>query len=413
MRPRLWHPFTQLRGFAPLGRVVAAEGAHLELADGRRVVDGISSWWVNLHGHARPELAAAIAAQAKRLDQVILADFEHPAALALTAALTPLLPAPLAHVFFSDDGSTAVEVALKMAWQHQRSRDPKRQRLVALQGGYHGDTLGAMSVGDRDVFTAAFAGMLIDVELLPFDGEAAAAALRARGDDVVAIILEPMVQCAGGMRLMPAAGLAAIAAAARDVGALVIADEVAVGMGRTGRLWAGAHAGLAPDLMCVSKGITGGTLPLGLTLASEAIYASFLGEDKRSAFLHGHSYTGNPLACAAAVASLALVAAEETPARFAAYEGVYRRWFHRLESHPRLRDPRALGGIFAVDVVGGGGYLDPIGRQLQAEALARGLYIRPLGSVVYLMPPACLSLDDLDGVLQTLWETLCAVLGAP
>ena len=174
MRPTLWHPFTQLRGFSPLGRVVAAEGAHLVLADGRRVIDGISSWWVNLHGHARPEIAAAIADQAKRLDQVILADFEHPAALALTAALRPLLPAPLAHVFFSDDGSTAVEVALKMAWQHQRARDPNRQRLVALQGGYHGDTLGAMSVGDRDVFTAAFAGMLIDVELLPFDGAAAA-----------------------------------------------------------------------------------------------------------------------------------------------------------------------------------------------------------------------------------------------
>ncbi|MFM2248423.1 MAG: hypothetical protein RL071_4498, partial [Pseudomonadota bacterium] len=267
--------------------------------------------------------------------------------------------------------------------------------------------------GDRDVFTAAFAGMLIDVELLPFDGPAAAAALRARGDDVVAVIVEPMVQCAGGMRMMPPEGLAAIAAATREVGALLIADEVAVGMGRTGQLWAGAHAGLAPDLMCVSKGITGGSLPLGLTIASEAIYASFLGEDKRSAFLHGHSYTGNPLACAAALASLELVAREQTPARFAAYAGVYRRWFGRLAAHPRLADPRALGGIFAVDVQGGGGYLDPVGRALQAEALRRGLYLRPLGSVVYLMPPACLSLDALDGVMEVVWETLCAVLGPP
>ena len=411
MRPQIWHPFTQLRGFQPLGSVVAAEGAHLVLADGRRVIDGISSWWVNLHGHARPEIAAAIADQAQRLDQVILADFEHPAAVALTAALRPLLPPPLAHVFFSDDGSTAVEVALKMAWQHQRARDPRRRRLVAFSGSYHGDTLGAMSVGDRDVFTAAFAGMLLDVELLPFDGPLAAAALQARGDDVVAVIIEPMVQCAGGMRMMPAQALAQIAAATHAAGALLIADEVAVGMGRTGRLWAGGHAGLRPDLMCVSKGITGGSLPLGLTIASEAIFESFLGPDKRSAFLHGHSYTGNPLACAAALASLALVAREHTPARFAAYEQVYRRWLPRLSHHPRLSNPRALGGIFAVDVQGGGGYLDPVGRQIQDAALARGLYLRPLGSVVYLMPPACLSEAELDAVMATVDDTLTQVLG--
>lgn len=408
----LWHPFTQLRGFSPLGRVVSARGAHLVLDDGRRVLDGISSWWVNLHGHSRPEISASIAAQAATLDQVILADFAHPAAEALQAALLPHLPPGLRRIFFSDDGSTSVEVALKMAWQHQRAQSPRRTRVMAFAGGYHGDTLGAMSVGDRDVFTAAFADLLLPVELLPWgEPEAVERRMAEVGDEVVAVILEPMLQCAGGMRLCSAEALARVGAAVQGAGALLIADEVAVGFGRTGRMWGGDHAGLRPDLLCMSKGLTGGSLPMGLTAATEAIYAGFFGPDKRSAFLHAHSYTGNPIAAAAALASLRLLEAEDTPGIFARYEAVYRGLLPTFAAHPRLADPRCIGGIFAVNVLGGGGYLDPIGQQVQAAALARGVYLRPLGSVVYLMPPACLSAPELEGAVLAVYDALVDVLG--
>lgn len=399
----IWHPFTQLRGFSPLGEVVAAEGAWLHLSDGRRLLDGISSWWVTLHGHARPEIAAAVAAQAARLDQVILADFVHPAAAALTAALSGVLPGGPKRVFFSDDGSTAVEVALKMAWQHQRARDPGRTRIVAFDGGYHGDTLGAMSVGARDVFTLSFEGLLLPVTFLPWDDVGALERFFAEhGQQVVTAIVEPMVQCAGGMRIAGPDFLSALDRAAHDAGALWIADEVAVGFGRTGRMWGCDHAGVSPDLVALSKGLTGGTLPMGITAASQAIYESFLGADKRSAFLHGHSYTGNPIAAAAALASLDLVHREDTPARFSAFERVYRGWFDAVRSRPALADPRALGGIFAFDVACGGGYHDPIGRRVQAAALRRGLYVRPLGSVVYLMPPAAVTLAELDTACDSL-----------
>jgi adenosylmethionine-8-amino-7-oxononanoate aminotransferase len=409
----VWHPFTQLRGFEPLGEVVAAEGAWLHLADGRRLLDGISSWWVTLHGHARPEIAAAVAAQAARLDQVILADFVHPAAASLTAALQGVLPGGPKRVFFSDDGSTAVEVALKMAWQHQREKASGRHRLVAFEGGYHGDTLGAMSVGARDVFTLCFEGMLLPVTFLPYDDvDALETFFAAHGDAVVAAIVEPMVQCAGGMRVASPRFLQALDAAVHRAGALWIADEVAVGFGRTGRMWGCDHASVSPDLVALSKGLTGGTLPMGITAASEAIYESFLGADKRSAFLHGHSYTGNPIAAAAALASLHLVRQEDTPAKFAAFEGIYRGWFDRVRSRAALANPRALGGIFAFDVADGGGYHDPIGRRVQAAALRRGLYVRPLGSVVYLMPPAAVTLAELDAACEGLLASVDEALEA-
>ena len=283
---------------------------------------------------------------------------------------------------------------------------------MAFEGGYHGDTLGAMSVGDRDVFTAAFADLLLPVELLPWaDPEAVERRMAEVGEEVVAVIVEPMLQCAGGMRLCSAEALRRIGAAVQGAGALLIADEVAVGFGRTGRMWGSDHAGLRPDLLCMSKGLTGGSLPMGLTATSEAIYAGFLGPDKRSAFLHAHSYTGNPIAAAAAVASLRLLEAEDTPGLFARYAEVYEGQLPRFAAHPRLRDPRCIGGIFAVNVEGGGGYLDPIGQRVQAAALRRGVYLRPLGSVVYLMPPACLHLEALHEAVCAVYDALVDVLG--
>jgi adenosylmethionine-8-amino-7-oxononanoate aminotransferase len=409
--PELWHPFTQLRGFSPLGEVVRAEGPWLTLADGRRLLDGNSSWWVNLHGHAHPAIQAAITAQAAAFDQVIFADFTHAPARQLVAALLPRLPSGLEHVFLSDDGSTSVEVAIKMAWQAARAHDPRRTRLVAFRGAYHGDTLGAMAVGDRDVFTAPFAGLLLDVVFLPYDEpDAAEAWFAEHGHTAVAAIIEPMVQCAGGMRFWSAEGLARTAAAARRAGALWIADEVAVGFGRTGKMWGSDHAGVAPDLLCMSKGITGGTLPLGATACTGELFRRFLGADKRTAFLHGHSYTGNPLACAAAVASLALMEERDTVGRFARLGAAYASWADRFRALPTVTDVRWLGGIFAMEVAGGGGYLAPVGAAVQEAALRRGLYCRPLGGTVYLMPPAALSDAEADFALSALHDAIAEVV---
>lgn len=411
----IWHPFTQLRDFAPLGEVVEARGAWLTLADGRRVLDGIASWWVNVHGHSHPRITEAIATQAAAFDQVILADFTHAPARRLTARLIERLPGDLEHVFFSDDGSTAVEVALKMAWQSQRARHPGRHRIVAFEGGYHGDTLGAMSVGARDVFTAPFDDLLLDVVFLPWrDPDAVEAWFAEHGDTVVCAILEPLLQGAGGMRLQSPATLHRIAGAVRGAGALLVADEVATGFGRTGTWWACDRAGVVPDLIALSKGVTGGSLPLGVTACRGAIFDGFLGEDKRSAFLHGHSYCGNPIACAAALATLDLFEELDTVGRFAALEHRFTRALPAFARLPGVRDVRAIGGIFAYDLTGGpGGYLDPVGRRLQAAALARGLYVRPLGNVVYFMPPACITDAEVDEALRILHEVTLAAMSAP
>lgn len=419
MTPRLWHPFTQLLDFQPLGQVVGARGAFLHLADGREVFDGIASWWVNVHGHAHPRIAAAIAAQAHSFDQVILADFEHAPAIELTRRLVERLPGDLDHVFFSDNGSTAVEVALKMAWQYQIQRGERRHRLVALEGSYHGDTLGAMRVGARDLFSAPFDALLPPTTYLPWDdADAAEAFFAAHGHEVCAIIVEPLLQGAGGMRIGSPDRLRRLYDAATAAGALFIADEVATGFGRTGTFWACEQAGVVPDLLAMSKGITGGTLPLGATACRAGIFRSFLGPDKRTAFLHGHSYCGNPISAAAALASLDLFDEERTLDRVAAIAARYQAHAPTFAALPGVRDVRWLGSVFAYDLAGGpGGYLDPVGARLQADALRHGLYVRPLGHVVYLLPPLCTTDHELDRALHTLAESthrvMTASTGAP
>jgi adenosylmethionine-8-amino-7-oxononanoate aminotransferase len=404
MTPRIWHPFTQLRDFEPLGRVVGATGAWLHLADGRRVLDGISSWWVNIHGHSHPKIVAAITAQAAAFDQVILADFEHAPAIELTRRLVERLPGDLNHVFYSDNGSTAVEVAIKLAWQFQLQRGEHRPRLVAFEGAYHGDTLGAMRVGARDLFTAPFEGLLGPTTRLPWDdADAAEAFFATHGHEVCAFIVEPLLQGVAGMRVGRPDQLARIDAAVHKAGALLIADEVATGFGRTGTFWACEQAGIVPDLLAMSKGITGGTLPLGATACREELFRAFLGPDKRSAFLHGHSYCGNPITAAAALASLDLFEEERTLDRVAAISARYAAHAPAFAALPGVRGVRWLGGVFAFDLAGGpGGYLDPIGRRLQAAALQHGLYVRPLGDVAYLMPPFCVTEAELDQALHTL-----------
>ena len=401
----IWHPFTQLKGFAPLGRVVRASGAHLHLSDGRVLLDGIASWWVNLHGHSHPALVKAISEQVAAFDQVILADFTHQPAEDLTAGLVKVLPGSLDHVFYSDDGSTSVEVALKMAWQAQGILgETQRHRFVAFEGGYHGDTLGAMSVGARDVFTAPFDNLLREATFLPWDDPEAAEAFFAKhGHEVVAMIVEPLMQGANGMQIGSPDNLRRIFEAAKEAGAFFIADEVATGFGRTGTMWAVEQAGIVPDLLCMSKAITGGTLAMGATACTAELFDLFLGDRKQDGFLHGHSYTGNPICCAAAVASLKLYETEGTLDRIATIGGIMASYVDRFAALDGVSGVRNLGAMFAFDLTGGpGGYLDPAGKRVQALCLQEGLYIRPLGNVVYLMPPVCLTDDECHHMMQVL-----------
>jgi len=406
-----WHPWTQHLGQAPPVPVARGEGAWLIAPDGRRFLDAISSWWVTVHGHAHPAIAAAIGAQAATLDQVIFAGCTHEPAVGLAEDLLARLPPGLARIFYSDDGSTAVEVALKMALQYHRNRGASRSVVLALEDAYHGDTFGAMSVSARGVFTAAFQDHLFAVERLPTPGDpgllpALEAILDRRGSDIAAIILEPMVQGAAGMRMWDGATLRGLAERVRAHGVLLVADEVMTGFGRTGPLFACEHAGVSPDLICLSKGLTGGTLPLGVTAATEEVFEAFLGTDRRRALLHGHSYTANPIACAAARASLALFD-EHSARNRRILEGIHHEEMAHLARHARVKSPRVLGTIAAFDLADPEtGYLSPAGRALAEFALDRGVLLRPLGSVVYVMPPYCTSPEELRMVYAVLDEFL-------
>jgi adenosylmethionine---8-amino-7-oxononanoate aminotransferase len=399
----VWHPYTQhWQAPAPVP-VARASGAHLYTPDGRAILDAISSWWVTLHGHARPEIADAIAAQARTLEQVIFAGFTHQTAARLAAELSRVLPAGLERVFFSDDGSTAVEAGVKMALQHWHNRGEPRRLVVALEHAYHGDTFGAMSVGARGVFSAPFDSHLFEVARLPdpsADPAATLAALDAllarRGGELAALLVEPLVLGAGGMRTYGEETLRALVRRCQDAGVLVVFDEVMTGFGRLGgvdgSLFACERAGVRPDVVCLSKGITGGFLPLGATVATEAVFEAFLSDDRRRTLFHGHSYTANPLACAAALASLALLESPECAAARARIERAHARHLARLAERPEVRAPRVVGTLAAFDLAmagGAEGYLAPVGRELAAYALEEGVLLRPLGDVVYLLPPYC------------------------
>jgi adenosylmethionine-8-amino-7-oxononanoate aminotransferase len=299
-----------------------------------------------------------------------------------------------------------VEVGLKMALQAQRLRnETERTRFVAFTGAYHGDTVGAMSVGERGPFTEAFSEMLFDVDVLPYgDAAAATAYFREHGHQVVAAIVEPLVQGAAGMVFQSVQSLASLAQDVQGAGALLIADEVMTGWGRTGTLFAVEQAAVVPDILCCSKGITGGTLPLGLTACREHVFETFLGQDKQTAFLHGHSYTGNPIACAAALATLELFEEIGVLERVAMLESGYRRFAPAFAELPGVSGVRFRGGIFAFELPGSGGYFDPAGRRLADACFPHGLYIRPLGNVVYLMPPYCLDPGELDRAMSVILE---------
>lgn len=423
-RRHVWHPFTQAQTAPDPIPITSAKGIRLYAEDGREFLDLISSWWVNLHGHAHPTIAAAIAKQAQTLEQVIFAGFTHQPAAQLAAELVQHLPDGLTRVFFSDDGSTAVEVALKMALQYWRNHgENQRTRFLAFEGGYHGDTVGAMSAGKGCGFFDTYGSLLFEVGLLPFpatwDGDDDVAAkeqaalvrlddyLADHGNTIAAVILEPLIQGSAGMRMCRPAFLQALAAKLQAAGILLIFDEVMTGFGRTGAMFASLKAQVTPDIICLSKGLTAGFLPMSVTVAKESIYTAFLGENFDRALVHGHSFTANPLGCAAALASLQVFADEQTLAKLPQIESWHRQGLAQFATHPQVQHVRVMGTIAAFDVVAeDAGYTSQIGPQLKAFFHERGLLLRPLGNVVYLLPPYCVTHEELAHAYAVIREAL-------
>jgi adenosylmethionine-8-amino-7-oxononanoate aminotransferase len=403
------------RGGADPFVVVGASGARLFDADGRSYLDANSSWWVATLGHGHPRLVAALKRQADALCHVALAGIAHAPAAELAEALCAAAPPGLEHVFYSDDGSTAVEVALKAALQYwaQNGR-PERTRFVALESGFHGETLGVTALGGVELFRRPFAAALPEVLRVPSPAgpggwQAAASALEGvlaeRGGEIAALVLEPLVQGAGGMRIHDAAFLrrARKLCDAHDV--FLVADEVFTGYGRTGTMWACQRAGVAPDLLCTAKGFTGGMLPMAATLATPRIFDGFLGGRER-ALLYGHSFCGNPLGAAVALEVLRVFDDECVLERAKPKAERIARAFAEMERLPNVAETRALGMVGALDLAGESGYLAGAGWRVHAEARARGAYLRPLGSVVYVTPPLTIPDDDLERLLQIVAESV-------
>jgi adenosylmethionine-8-amino-7-oxononanoate aminotransferase len=401
----VWHPFTQHGLGEPIPLVTHAEGAMLHTADGRRVIDAISSWWVTTHGHCHPRIMAAIAAQTQKLDQIIYAGWTHEPAETLARGLTAIMPPALTHVFYSDSGSTSVEVALKMALGFWTNRGEARHRILVMEHSYHGDTIGAMSVGARGVFNQAYAPLLFDVGTIPFPAEgheqetldALEAACRERP---AAFIVEPLILGAGGMLIYPPSVLAEMRAICARHDVLFIADEVMTAWGRTGTLLACEQADVVPDILCLSKGLTGGAVPLAVTMATQAIFDAHLSDDRAKMFFHSSSYTANPIACAAAVANLEIWRDEPVLERIA---DLGARQQARLDALRGVTGKRRIGTIAAMEVpVGDGGYLAAIGSRLLKHFRDRDVLLRSLGNTVYVMPPYCISDAELDAVYEAI-----------
>lgn len=379
-------------------------------AGGEVLLDMVSSWWVNLHGHAQPEIAAAIAEQASTLEHVIFAGYTHAPAAQFAAELAEILPPPLSRIFYSDNGSTATEVALKIALQYHHNRGVEKHRILALSGGYHGDTFGAMSAGKDSGFYKPFGDKLFTVDFIPYPetwqddpdiNEKEAASLNRLDEllesrDVAAVILEPLVQGASGMRMSRASWVAEVARHVRAADGLVIFDEVMTGFGRTAKLWATDWVGVTPDLLCLSKGITGGFLPLGVTAATEQIYEAFAGEDFSMAFAHGHSYTANPLCVAAARASLKITKGAETSTNWTRISASHAAVLPELAAHAGLERVRQCGTILAADICGGGEYGGNLSLAMRDFFMKNGLLMRPLGNTIYLLPPFIISDQELQ-----------------
>ncbi len=445
-RQVIWHPYTHQKDMLDPIPIIKGEGVYLIDENGNKYIDAISSWWVNLHGHAHPYIAEKIYEQAKTLEQVIFAGFTHEPAVKLAERLLPLLPGNFSKIFYSDNGSTAVEVAIKMALQYWsniaesgvRSRESglssvalakggvktqPRNKILALNNSYHGDTFGAMSVSDRGVFTLAFHDKLFEVIFIDAAYTPDSELLTPDLSQVACFIYEPLLQGAGSMRTYDSVWLEAILKKCKEHNVICIADEVMTGFGRTGKLFASEYCETKPDIICLSKGLTGGTMALGVTACTEKIYNAFVSDDKLKTFYHGHSFTANPLACTAALASLDLLQKPECDRQRQMIESKNSIFLTRLttclpdrQAHHLptgqagsllTKNHRQLGTILAFEIDNGkDGYLNTIGPRIIQLALSKGVYLRPLGNTLYIMPPYCISEGELQKVYDVIEEIL-------
>jgi adenosylmethionine-8-amino-7-oxononanoate aminotransferase len=407
----IWHPFTQHALQPEMIEIARGEGAWLETPGGNRILDAISSWWVITHGHRYPPIVAAIKEQADRLDQVIFAGFTHEPAERLARGLVEIAPRGLSHVFFSDSGSTSVEVAIKMALGYWHNIGEPRHRILALEHAYHGDTFGGMSVGARTLFNAPYAPLLFEVGRIPFpspghtqDTIDVLDAVCAEGS-VAALVVEPLILGAGGMLTYPAHVLTEMKRVCEAYGVFFIADEVMTGWGRAGTLFACERAGVEPDIMCLAKGLTGGSVPLAVTLCPQKIFEAHRSTDRTKTFFHSSSYTANPIACAAAAANLDVWKREPVAERIVNLTQLQTKHRGTLRTDTRFRNVRQLGTIVAFELnAPDAGYLAAIGPKLYAFFLERNVLLRPLGNTIYVMPPYCISEAELDQVYNAIGD---------
>lgn len=401
----IWHPFNQMKG-ADVMPIVKAKGVYLYDEEGKEYIDAFSSWWVNIHGHSHPYIAEAIAKQAKEMEHVAFGGFTHQPAVDLSEKLLNLLPSSFSKVFFSDNGSTSTEVALKMTMQYHHNRNNQKPVFVALENGYHGDTFGSMCVTARGGFNEPFEQYMFDVEYLPAPTLENEKEVLDRVDSlcksgrIAGFIFEPLVQGAGGMLMHDGSSLSKVIKKFQESGALCIADEVMTGFGRTGKMFAIDHLDVVPDIICISKGVTGGFLPLGLTVVSKDVYDAFYSDEAKHTFLHGHSYTGNTIVCASAVANLELFDQEQTIKRVEELKKQLELFKKPFMGHSRVREVRQLGCIVAIELETEGetSYFNTKGKEAYKFLLERGIVMRPLGNVLVLIPPYCISQKDLDKI---------------
>lgn len=405
----IWHPYSSLMPVFPNLPVASAEGTHIHLKDGRVLLDGVSSWWVNLHGHGHPVLAKALYKQALQLEHVIFAGFTHQPATDLAVQLIDYTACGFAKIFYSDNGSTAIEVALKMALQYWINTGNPRHKVIALEGAFHGDTFGAMSVSSRSVFNQTFESLMWEVDFIPFpSAEQEEACLKQfealLAQQPAALIVEPLLQGTAGMRVYRPEFLDRLFALAKREGVICIADEVLTGFGRTGKPFASHYLQEKPDIMCLSKGLTGGTMPFGVTLANPKIVAAFEVPDLDKVLYHGHSYTANPLACAVALASLTLL--KEASTRIEELSALQAAFAQRLKEKFLLKRVDHIGTIVSLELMIEPGYLSSIRNELYAFFLSHDVLLRPLGNVLYILPPYCIETKDLDRIHELIFKLL-------
>lgn len=408
----IWHPYTQMQTAAPPIPIVRGEGALLFDDQGKVYLDAVSSWWVNIHGHAHPYIAEKVSEQLRTLEHVIFAGFTHPTAIKLAEGLLTILPNNQQKVFYSDNGSTAVEVALKMCMQFWSNQEKPRTKIIAFNNAYHGDTFGAMSVSARSAFTASFDPYLFEVEFIDLPNEENIESIKkqvsAIKEEVSSFIFEPLIQGSGGMLMYEAKYLNELMAHCRKEGIFLIADEVMTGFGRTGKRFACDHLQEKPDLMCFSKGLTGGTMPLGVTTCTNQIYEAFLSEDKHKTLFHGHSFTANPIACSAALASLELFMQPELMENVERICKRHQLFADKISIHPKLKAVRQTGTILAMEwnVDNGTSYFSNLRDQLYQFFLGKNIILRPLGNIIYFLTPYCITDQQLDQLYTAVEDAL-------